>query len=71
MKKHDSEIILNGEKHLLAAPTSIAALLEAMVVDGRKVAVEVNQVIIPKSHYTTHLFAAGDVVEIVGFIGGG
>lgn len=65
------KIILNGETKEWAEAPMVSAMLVALGVDARKVAVEINRVIIPKSRYESHVLAEGDVVEIVGFIGGG
>ena len=52
-----------------ALPTT--GLLVALGLDGRKVAVERNEAIVPRSAYDTTVLAAGDSLEIVHFIGGG
>jgi thiamine biosynthesis protein ThiS len=65
------EIILNGKPLPLPQPLSITTLLAQQGVDGRKVAVEVDRQIIPKSAYEKHQLLGGEVVEVIGFIGGG
>lgn len=67
-----SSYTINGETRALpaAAPT-IAALLADMGLAGRKVAVEKNGVIVPKSRHNGEAVAAGDVIEIVTAVGGG
>ena len=64
-------IRLNGEEHTLENVLTVNALLEALKLDARKVAVEVNLAIVPRSRYRETLIASGDAVEIVRFIGGG
>jgi thiamine biosynthesis protein ThiS len=50
---------------------TVAALLAAIGLDTRKVAVERNEEIVPRSTYATIALAEGDRLEIVHFIGGG
>ncbi|HEY3886457.1 MAG TPA: sulfur carrier protein ThiS [Vicinamibacterales bacterium] len=64
-------IRLNGEPHTLPGPLTIAALLERLGIDGRRVAVERNLIIIKRPLYDTTLIGEGDEVEIVNFVGGG
>lgn len=62
---------LNGQTRAFAAPMSVAGLLGALGLDGRKVAVERNEAIVPRSAYAETVLASGDSLEIVHFIGGG
>lgn len=64
-------ISLNGETRQLPDPISVAALLAAIGLDRRKVAVERNEAIVPRSAYEVTALANGDKLEIVHFIGGG
>lgn len=50
---------------------TVAALLASIGLDTRKVAVERNEEIVPRSTYATVALAEGDRLEIVHFIGGG
>ena len=63
-------ITLNGEARPTSAAT-IADLVTQLQLDLRKVAVERNLTIIPRSAYATTPINDGDRIEIVGFIGGG
>ena len=65
------EIRLNGENRRLDAPATVLQLLEAEGLGERRVAVEVNGEIVPRSRHAVHRLAAGDVVEIVHALGGG
>ena len=65
------KLIINGEEREFAAPMSLEALLGQIGVDPRKVAVERNLEIVPKSTYAEVLAGEGDRLEIVHFIGGG
>ena len=64
-------LTLNGEPRELAGPATVAALLASLGLDQRKVAVERNEAIVPRSQYDATVLAAGDALEIVHFIGGG
>jgi sulfur carrier protein len=65
------KIELNGESREVAATTSLAQLLEQSGYGARRVAVEVNREIIPRSLHAQHALAEGDRIEIVQAIGGG
>ncbi|HEX4854697.1 sulfur carrier protein ThiS [Arenimonas sp.] len=65
------QIQLNGQAREIAAGTTLAALLEAAGYAGRKVAVEVNLDVVPRSQHASHVLADGDRVEIIHAIGGG
>ena len=64
-------IILNGENLQLDNPQTVAGLLGTLGFDERKVAVERNLEIVPKSTYCDVSLSDGDRLEIVHFIGGG
>lgn len=65
------ELTLNGQSRSLPEPLSIAGLLARLGIETRKVAVERNLEIVPRSLYSETWLAAGDQLEIVHFIGGG
>jgi thiamine biosynthesis protein ThiS len=65
------EITINGEARFIRPPASVADLLATLSLDTRKVAVERNLEIVPRSAYADTVLAAGDSLEIVHFIGGG
>ncbi len=62
---------VNGEEREFEAAGDLAALVAALGLDRRKVAVEHNRAIVPRSAYAATALAAGDRIEIVHFIGGG
>ncbi len=64
-------VTVNGETRDMAAGDTVAALLRAIGLDSRKVAVERNEEIVPRSTYDSVALAPGDRLEIVHFIGGG
>jgi sulfur carrier protein len=65
------QITLNGSPRDCVAAATVAQLLEEAGYGGRRVAVEVNRDIVPRSQHATHRLADGDQVEIVHAIGGG
>ena len=62
---------LNGEDRELDQASTVAALVEQLGLDVRKVAVERNLEIVPRSQYLATPLNDGDRIEIVHFIGGG
>ena len=65
------QVTINGEPRPLAAPQSVQALLDTLGLDTRKVAVELNLEIVPRSAYGMTQLGDGDKLEIVHFNGGG
>ncbi len=65
------DVRLNGEGHRVSEGCSVAQLLDDLGLAGRKVAVELNRDILAREDYATRRLAAGDVVEVVQFVGGG
>lgn len=64
-------LLLNGDDREIAAVSSVADLVAVLGLDPRKVAVERNLEIVPRSTYGATALADGDRIEIVTFIGGG
>jgi thiamine biosynthesis protein ThiS len=64
------KIVLNGENREVTA-TTVTALIDEIGLDGRKVAVERNLEIVPRSQYLATALDDGDRLEIVHFVGGG
>ena len=65
------EITLNGESRSLAAAVTVLELLQAEGLGERRVAVEVNGEIVPRSRHGESRLRDGDRVEIVHALGGG
>jgi thiazole synthase len=66
------EVVINGDERRFAAPHfSVLGLLEELGLDPRKIAVERNREIVPRSAYAQTPVHDGDRLEIVHFIGGG
>ncbi|KIP96339.1 MULTISPECIES: sulfur carrier protein ThiS [Pseudomonas] len=64
-------IQLNGEALELPDGASVADLIEHLQLAGRRVAVERNLDIVPRSQYASTALAEGDSLEVVHAIGGG
>lgn len=64
-------ITLNGEPRQLAAGCSVADLLRDLGVASFGVAVERNRAVVRRADHAATLIDAGDVIEIVQFVGGG
>ena len=64
-------ITVNGEEKELEAAVSVADLVAQLDLGGRRIAVEVNGEIVPRSLHANHKLNAGDSVEVVHAIGGG
>ena len=62
---------INGEERSFEGVANIADLVTALGLDSRKLAVERNLEIVPRSVYAATPLASGDRIEIVAFIGGG
>jgi len=65
------EIRLNGEARTVGDGISITDLLEDLGLGARRVAVERNRDIVPRTSYAAIRLEPGDVVEVVQFVGGG
>ncbi len=64
-------ISLNGEKREVAEGRSLVDLLDELGLAERRLAVEVNEEIVPRSQYKSLSLNDGDRVEVVHAIGGG
>ena len=64
-------IQLNGERLDCDTDTTVNQLVSLLGLQDKRLAVEINQHIIPRSTFAEHLLQAQDVVEIVQAIGGG
>jgi thiamine biosynthesis protein ThiS len=65
------ELRVNGEARALPDGLTVAGLLDALGLSARKVAIERNREIVPRSTFAEAELAEGDVIEVVTFVGGG
>ena len=64
-------LTINGDSHTCETATTLSALLISLELDPKKVAVERNLEIVPKSQFDSQMIENNDNLEIVHFIGGG
>ena len=64
-------VTINGERRQLDAPLNCAELLTHLELVGKRVALERNGEIVPRSRFAAERLAEGDRLEIVVAVGGG
>jgi sulfur carrier protein len=64
-------ITVNGQSREVPDGATAAQLVEILELTGRRLAMEVNGEIVPRSRHDEHRLAAGDRIEIVHAVGGG
>ncbi len=64
-------ISINGEAREFPVPLNIAELVIALALTGKRIAIEQNGEIVPKSQYPQTMLQDGDVLEMVVAVGGG
>jgi thiamine biosynthesis protein ThiS len=64
-------VSINGELRQLPVNTTVATLIDEMGLVGKRIALERNGEIVPRSTFATQQIAAGDKLEIVVAVGGG
>jgi sulfur carrier protein len=65
------QVIVNGAQHRFEQPLDVSALIARLELQGKRIAVERNGEIVPKSAHRTTRVADGDRLEIVVAVGGG
>jgi sulfur carrier protein len=66
------DLVINGEaRRLDPAPATVADLVRALSLEGKRIAVERNGEIVPRSRYAQTKVTAGDRLEVVAAVGGG
>jgi sulfur carrier protein len=65
------KLTVNGKAHECPAGATVSALLEQLTLTGRRVAVERNGEIVPRSQHAAAALAEGDQIEVVVAVGGG
>lgn len=64
-------IYINEKPHVLTAPTTLTELIEQLGLTGKRIAIELNKEIAPRSQYSQITLQENDQLEIVHAIGGG
>ena len=65
------EIKINGEARQFPEALTVAGLIERLGYTGKRIAVERNGEIVPKSQHGLTPLASGDALEVVVAVGGG
>lgn len=65
------QIVVNGDPRDVPDALAMADLIETLGLTGQRLAVEVNQELVPRSTFEAHRLAPGDRVEIIQAVGGG
>lgn len=65
------ELWISGELKRFDAPLPVSDLVDKLSLAGRRIAVELNGEIVPRSRFGSTLLANGDKIEIVTAVGGG
>ena len=71
VEKFPMQLTVNGEQHDVPAEISLLGLIEHFGLEPRKVAIQLNLEIVPRSTYGQTMLGDGDRLEIVHFVGGG
>ena len=64
-------VSINGESRQLPSTATVATLIKQMGLTGKRIALERNGEIVPRSAFATQLVLEGDRLEIVVAVGGG
>ncbi|MCG8427201.1 MAG: sulfur carrier protein ThiS [Chromatiales bacterium] len=65
------QIFINGEERQVTENLTMSDLVIQLELTGQRIAIEVNEELVPRSTFETHQLNAGDQIEIVNAIGGG
>jgi sulfur carrier protein len=65
------EILVNGQPRVADDRLTVAQLVAQLGLAGKRLAVEVNRDIVPRSEHATRMLRDGDRIEIIHAIGGG
>lgn len=65
------QVTVNGEGHEVREGTTVRGLIEQLMLTDGPVAVERNGEVVPRAAHESTVLAAGDVLEVVHFVGGG
>lgn len=65
------ELVINGEPRSFPAPLTLSQLIESLDLAGKRIAIEKNGEIVPRSQHADTQLVSGDRLEIVVAVGGG
>lgn len=65
------QLTVNGDVLDLPEHATLSTLIEQLALTGKRIAIEVNQEIVPRSQHDDYVLSEGDQIEVVHAIGGG
>jgi len=65
------QVQVNGEPEELPSGSTVAQLIDLLGLGGQRMAIEVNEEVVPRSEHATFVLNDGDAVEVVNAVGGG
>jgi sulfur carrier protein len=65
------ELVINGEPRSFPSPLTLTQVIESLDLVGKRIAIEMNGEIVPRSRHADTPLASGDRLEIVVAVGGG
>jgi thiamine biosynthesis protein ThiS len=65
------QIFINGEERQVVEDLKMSTLVQELDLADKRIAIEVNEELVPRSTFDAYLLQPGDRVEIVRAIGGG
>jgi len=65
------EVIINGEVQHFPDNTHILDMVHLLFLEGRRIAIEINGEVIPRSQYPARRLQDNDKIEIIRAVGGG
>tara|TARA_A100001234_G_C12393740_1_gene287440 strand:- start:28 stop:243 length:216 start_codon:yes stop_codon:yes gene_type:complete len=71
MSQNKIQVFINGKKKYFSKNNNLFSLLNFLQIEKNGIAIEINEIVVPKSQYKDKIIRNGDQIEIVQFIGGG
>ena len=71
MSQNKIQVFINGKKKYFSKNNNLFSLLNFLQIEKNGIAIEINEIVVPKSQYKDKIIMNGDQIEIVHFIGGG
>ncbi|MCE7915429.1 MAG: sulfur carrier protein ThiS [Nitrosomonas sp. PRO4] len=65
------QLTINGQPQQFEAPINVAQLIDHLALQGKRIAIERNGSIVPRSQFSQQMLAHGDQLEVVVAVGGG
>lgn len=65
------QLTINGQPQQFEAPINVSQLIDHLELHGKRIAIERNGEIVPRSQFSQQMLAHGDQLEVVVAVGGG